>query len=60
MLRTRSYETLLGGYLVRSSSNGLYHFKAHDGGDAVFVMQLDQKGAGSTLSYSEFVLVGDE
>lgn len=60
VLRTRPYGTLPGGYLQRNGSNGLHHFRAHDGGDAVFVMQLDQKGAGATLSYSEFALEVDE
>ena len=60
VLGERPYETLPGGYLARNSSNGLHRFRAHDGGDAVFVMQLDQKGAGSTLSYSQFVLEVDE
>ena len=60
VLRARPYGTLPGGYLQRSSAYGLHDFKAHDGGGAVFTMQLDEKAAGSTLSYSEFVLEVDE
>ena len=60
VLRTRPYGTLPGGYLQRISGYGLHSFTSHDGAGAVFTMQLDEKAAGSTLSYSEFVLEVDE